>query len=192
MTRRRASWVAFLAGPRTSGSAAYSSKRSCMASNTLRDSSPWLRPCAPLLLGRLVQRRAQQGDLGEVVEVPGLQRGVLPVVGEAEELAGLRLEVAVALQLDERPDGQDGGGGAAVVHAQRRQLGALGALVLGVGDTAGRLEAEQEVVGESSAAGMPCALGRRSGRGHRRRPAREHRPAHRGGRAPRLGRWSPS
>ena len=47
MTRRRASLVAFLAGPRTSGSAAYSSNRSCMASKTLRDSSPWVRPVAP-------------------------------------------------------------------------------------------------------------------------------------------------
>ena len=47
--------------------------------------------CA-LVLRRLVKRRAQQGHLGEIVEVPGLQRGILPVVGEAEELAGLGLE----------------------------------------------------------------------------------------------------
>ena len=145
MTRRRASLVAFRAGPRTSGSAAYSSKRSCIASKTLRDSSPWRQALRALVLGRLVQRRAQQGHLGEVVEVPGLQRGVLPVVGEAQELAGLGLEVAVALQFDERPDRQDRGGRASVVDAERRQLGALGALALGVGDAAGGLEAEQEV-----------------------------------------------
>ena len=42
MTRRRASWVAFLAGPRTSGSAAYSSNRSCIASKTLRETAAYL------------------------------------------------------------------------------------------------------------------------------------------------------
>ena len=37
---------------------------------------------------RAEECRAQQPDLDEVVEVAGLERGVLAVVGEAQELAG--------------------------------------------------------------------------------------------------------
>lgn len=39
--------------------------------------------------GRFVQRRAQQTDLDEVVEVTGLERGVLAMVAEAQQLARL-------------------------------------------------------------------------------------------------------
>ena len=92
-----------------------------------------------------VQRRAQQGDLHEVVEVARLEGGVLAVVGEAQELARLRGQVPVALQLDERAHREDRGGGAPVVHAEGGQLEALGSLAPGVGHPAGGLQAEQEV-----------------------------------------------
>src|SRR5205085_1090012 len=44
-------------------------------------------------LHRTVDRRAQQADLDEVVEMPRLERRVLPIVSEAEELPRLRLQV---------------------------------------------------------------------------------------------------
>ena len=48
------------------------------------------------------------------------------------------------LQLDERLHGQNRGGGAAVVDAQRRQLEPLGPLAPGICDSTGRFQAEQE------------------------------------------------
>jgi hypothetical protein len=42
---------------------------------------------------------AQQGDLDEVVEVAGLQRGVLAVVGERQQLLGICAEFGVGAQL---------------------------------------------------------------------------------------------
>jgi hypothetical protein len=52
-------------------------------------------------LRRLVQRRSQQCHLRKVIEVPRLQRRVLTVVGEGQELARLLLERPIALQLDQ-------------------------------------------------------------------------------------------
>ena len=49
------------------------------------------------------------------------------------------------LQFDERAHREDRGGGAPVVHAEGRQLETLGSLAPGIGDPAGRLQAEQEV-----------------------------------------------
>ena len=92
-----------------------------------------------------MQCRSQQGDLHEVVEVACLQGGVLSVVGEAQELAGLGEQVPVALHRDERLHCEDGGGGAPVVDPERRQLEPLRALAPGVGHPARRLQAEQEV-----------------------------------------------
>ena len=51
-----------------------------------------------------MERRAQECDLHEVIEVPRLQGGVLPVVGEAQQLARFGTSrLAARLQLDERP-----------------------------------------------------------------------------------------
>ena len=122
-----------------------SSNRSCMASKTLARKLSVAQSRAAPFLGRFVKCRRKQRYLGEIVEVPGLQRGVLAVVGEAQELAGLGFEVSVALQFDQRADRQDGGRRASVVNAKGRQLGALGALGLGVGDAARGIETEQEV-----------------------------------------------
>lgn len=93
----------------------------------------------------LVEPGAQERDLREVVEVPCLKGCVLPVVGEAEELAGLFLEVSVPLKLNQGPYCEDGRRRAAVVYAQCPQLGALGPLGLRIGDAARGLEAEQEI-----------------------------------------------
>jgi hypothetical protein len=41
-------------------------------------------------LERPNQGAAQQRNLHEIVEVPGLKRGVLSVVGEAEQLSSVR------------------------------------------------------------------------------------------------------
>ena len=49
------------------------------------------------------------------------------------------------LQFDERAHREDRGGGAPVVHAEGGQLETLGSLAPGIGDPAGRLQAEQEV-----------------------------------------------
>ena len=87
---------------------------------------------------------AQQGDLDEVVEVTSLQRGILTVVGKAQQLARRGVQLSVVLQLDERLHGQNRGGGAAVVDAQCRQFEPLGPLALGICDSTGRFQAEQE------------------------------------------------
>ena len=47
---------------------------------------------------RAVEGGAQLPDLHEVVEVAGLQRGILAIVGEAEQLAGGVLEIGVPAQ----------------------------------------------------------------------------------------------
>ena len=46
------------------------------------------QPVGPGVADRLVEGRSQEADLDEVVEVAGLEAGVLAVVGEGEELAG--------------------------------------------------------------------------------------------------------
>ena len=102
----------------------------------------------PVWLGALaspMQRRAQQGHLREIVEMAGLQGGVLAVVGEAQELPRFGAEIPVTLQLDERAEGEDRGGGASVVHPQRCQLEAFGSLASRVGDATGGFQAEQEI-----------------------------------------------
>ena len=97
-------------------------------------------------VGRLVQRGTNERDLGEVVEVSRLKRGVLTIIGEAEQLAGFGFQADVGLEFDEGADGEDSGRGAAVVNAERAEFGAFGTLALGVGYAAGWAEAEQEIV----------------------------------------------
>ena len=59
------------------------------AAATLWATSSWHSPRSPASRGRPVQRAADLGHLDEVVEVPGLQAGVLPVVDEGQQLARL-------------------------------------------------------------------------------------------------------
>ena len=53
------------------------------------------KPLRPCLAARGVQRRPQQSHLYEIVEVTGLQRSVLTVVGETQQLARFRAQALV-------------------------------------------------------------------------------------------------
>ncbi len=75
-------------------------------------------PLAAALFHRPVKRRAQQRDLHKVVEMPGLQRSILTVVGEAEQFSGRLFQLAVPLQLADERQAQDGGIGGAAARAQ--------------------------------------------------------------------------
>ena len=62
--------------------------------------------------------------LDEIVEVAGLQGGILPIVGKAEELLVFE-GVAGIVETVENGKGRDGGGGAAPLAAELGQLGPL-------------------------------------------------------------------
>ncbi len=95
-------------------------------------------------LGRgLVERRPQQADLHKVVEVSGLERGVLAVVGEAQQLAGLGRQRGVGPQAAHGREAEHGGGGAAAFGAKRGQLGEVGLALATVGHPAEQAEAER-------------------------------------------------
>ena len=47
--------------------------------------------------------RAQQADLNEIVEMPGLERSILAIVGEAQQFACLPFQALIA------PQGTNGG-----------------------------------------------------------------------------------
>ena len=67
--------------------------------------------------------RLQTHDLaGDVVEVSGLQGGILAVVSEAEQFAGFFVQTMIGLQLNERADGKNRGRSAATVDSERCQL----------------------------------------------------------------------
>ena len=83
-----------------------------------------------------VKARAQEADLDEVIEVPGLERRVLPIVREAEQLARLGIELAVLPQLPHCGEPKHGRRSAAPPGAQRAQLAEVGALRRPVGHTA--------------------------------------------------------
>ena len=92
---------------------------------------------------RGIDGRAQQADLDEVVEVTGLERGVLPVVGEAQELAGAvgdALDVLAGRGWSTRLRMR--GRRAAAFRSKLAQLGEVGGLPEAVRDAAGRAEAE--------------------------------------------------
>ena len=80
----------------------------------------------------------QLNDLGKVVEVAGLQGGVLHVVGEAQDLLVFG-RIASVVETVEDGEGSDGGGCAAAFAAELSELGAF----VGIGvedDTAGGIE----------------------------------------------------
>ena len=98
----------------------------------------------------MVECRAQERDLHEVIEVARLQRGILAVVGKAQQLARIGVQVAVGLQLDEGSHRQNGGGGAPVVHSEGRQLEPLRSLTPRVRYPARRFQAEQKSIADQS------------------------------------------
>src|ERR1035441_2714840 len=54
-----------------------------------------------LFFERLEQSGSQQSDLNEVVEMSSLERGVLPIIGEAHQFLSFRLDLAIFAQLDD-------------------------------------------------------------------------------------------
>lgn len=89
-----------------------------------------------MVLEGLVDGRAKQRDLHEVVEVARLQRGVLPVVREAHELPGGLVHVALAPQIAHRGEGLEGGRRAAALAAQPGQLAKVVPVPPGIDDPA--------------------------------------------------------
>jgi hypothetical protein len=90
----------------------------------LEDGRPEIGEREPVVwssLQSLPDRRPQVNDLHEVVEMAGLEGGVLPVVGEGKQfLVGERISrLAEAVEDRERGDGR---GGAAALAAERGEL----------------------------------------------------------------------
>ena len=69
----------------------------------------------------LVERRAKQADLNEVVEMAGLERGILAVVGETEKLLRVLLEGGILLEHADDRKAQDRRGGAPATAGESRQ-----------------------------------------------------------------------
>src|SRR6266571_4118283 len=87
----------------------------------------------PRLAHCLVERRAQQGGLNKVIEMPGLQGSVLTVVSEAQELAGVFLQSGLTQVADGR-ETQNRCRGATAFRPQRREFGEIIALPRAPGD----------------------------------------------------------
>ena len=92
----------------------------------------------------LVQRAAQLGDLDEVIEVAGLQTGVLPVVDEREQLACIGREFIGwhVSQGAHQAGAQDGDRRATAFGVQGDELGEIATADLLVTDLAGQTESE--------------------------------------------------
>ncbi len=110
------------------------------------------------LVQRPVQRPAQLSDLHEIVEMPGLQRGVLAVVDEREQLAGSLVEVA--FPGTQRPDdtrSDQRHGRAAALRGQLSQLREVVAAGLLIGRAAAQAEPERaRHIGRVGAFPGPC------------------------------------
>ena len=104
------------------------------------------------IFGRFVERRAEQADLDEVVEVAGLEAGVLPVVGEAQELRAPLGQGVLPPQLPDDRERENRGRRAPAFRAESRQLAEIGVQPEPVRDAAVQAEPErrgQEVTVES-------------------------------------------
>jgi hypothetical protein len=103
------------------------------------------------LLEGAVEAGSDEAEADEVVEVPGLEGGVLAVVGEAQQLARARSEAAGVPEVAEGGQREQRRGGAPALGAERAELAEVGLLPGVVGDAAGRTEQERgadEVCGE--------------------------------------------
>ena len=72
------------------------------------------------LLDRLIKGRAQQANLDKVIEMPGLEGGVLPIVREAEKLPGVGRKGALSPQRRNGGHGQNSRRSAAPLRTQLR------------------------------------------------------------------------
>jgi hypothetical protein len=86
--------------------------------------------------------------------MPRLQRCVLAIIGETEEFACFRFQRRIRLEFDEGADGEDSGGGTAVVPPEGAEFGAFRSLAFRICDPTRRAEAEEEVFPEQCA-GVP-------------------------------------
>ena len=100
------------------------------------------KPVRPSGGHRPIDGRAQQADLDEVVEVAGLERGVLAVIGKAQELARAVGDSLHVLETEDGGEAEDGGRGAAAFRAELAELGVVRGLPKAVRDAAGGAEAE--------------------------------------------------
>ena len=105
-------------------------------------------------------RCAQQRDLHEVIDVPGLQAGVLPIVNEGQELLGCGLECGV-MHLPKRLDqtsGDHGDSGRPSLGGHRCESGEVAAARF-VGDLTPKAELER--AGDEGRAGSGLGLSSR-------------------------------
>ena len=93
--------------------------------------------------GGAVQRGAEHADLDEVVEVAGLERGVLAVVGEGQQLPRDRIEGFLVAQRADRREREQTRGGAAAAGAEGAELAEVTRLATAVFDPAREAEAER-------------------------------------------------
>ena len=75
---------------------------------------------------RLVQRRAQQGNLDKIIEVPSLQGCILSVICETEHLAGLGQQIEIPAQVTDERQAQNGRIRAASAGTELGQLREIG------------------------------------------------------------------
>src|SRR5579872_1657001 len=91
--------------------------------------------CASIVQS-LVNGRSDKRTLDEVVEVSGLQRSVLPVIGEAEQFARLFADLRIGAQLHNRGATDQSSGGAPACVAEPRKLAKIILLATVEGDAA--------------------------------------------------------
>ena len=90
-----------------------------------------------------VQRRPQQADLDEVVEVTGLQRSVLAVVAEGQQFLLVGVDGRIGQQRTHCRSRENRRGRAPTAGAERCELCIVTALTRRVGDAATQTEAER-------------------------------------------------
>src|SRR5690606_15298592 len=104
------------------------------------------QPVLSRRLRRTVKGGPHLGHLDEVVQVTGLEAGVLPVVDEGEQLAGLFAEptvIPLLPQASQDAGADDRHGRAAALAGERGELGEILAPALLVRDPAPQTEAER-------------------------------------------------
>ena len=90
-----------------------------------------------------VEAAADEGHLHEVVEVAGLEGGVLAVVGEAQELLGAGLELALLLEVGDEACRDERRSAGTAAETDLAENGPISTAALMVGDATGRAELER-------------------------------------------------
>src|SRR5262249_48736073 len=99
-------------------------------------------PLTPGGIRRAKQRRADHAHLDEVVEMASLQRGVLPVVRKAQELARIGLQFRVLAEAADSSEAQDRRRAGAAACSQRHQLSEISRLPATVRDATAEAKAK--------------------------------------------------